>query len=92
MNFPSKGKFSPLGDNFPLLIAVPFPPNGQFSHEMKGLRKGVFMAHEKIYYDFPPRGKIYLKPFFFASKDVMGRLYMYGQNGVDLSFSPCFAC
>ena len=39
-----RGKNFPLRDNFPLEIAFPFPPNGQFSHEMKGLRKGVFMA------------------------------------------------
>ena len=71
-HFPSKrklgelslrGKIFPLRDNFPLRIAFPFPQNGQFSHEMKGLRKGVFMAWG-IIYDFPPRGKIYPKPIF----------------------------
>ena len=35
-------KFFPLKDNFPLRIAFPFPQNGQFSHEMKGLRKRSF--------------------------------------------------
>ena len=80
-NFPSKGKLGeffligkifPLRDNFPLKIAFPFPRNGQFSHEMKGFRKRSFYGLKEIY-DFPPRGKIYLKPFF-ASKDVMGNL------------------
>ena len=32
------------------------------------------MASGKMY-DFPPRGRIYLKPFF-ASKDVMGRGFL----------------
>ena len=64
-NFPSKrklgefslrGKIFPLRDIFPLELVFSFPQNGQFSHEMKGLRKGVFMGWGKVY-DSPREGK-----------------------------------
>ena len=71
-NFPSKGKlgeFSLRGKIFPqrdpvcLKIAFPFPSNGLFSQEMKGLGRRDFYALREIF-DFPSRGEIYLKPFF----------------------------
>ena len=63
-NFPSKrklgefslkGKIFPLRDNFPLKIAFPFPPNGQFSHEMKGLRKRSFYGLRESLWLSPAR-------------------------------------
>ena len=76
-NFPSKGKLGecslrgkifPLRDHFPLRIAFPFPQNRQvFPSNQDFEKKGIFMASGKIY-DFPPRGKIYLKPFFFLKR------------------------
>ena len=34
-----RGQIFPLRENFPSKIAFPFPRNGLFPHEMKGLRK-----------------------------------------------------
>ena len=76
--FSLREKIFPLRDNFSLEISFPFPSNGQCSHEMKGLRNGVFMAWGKMY-DFPPRGEIYLKPFFCLKR-------CYGKTNSPTSF------
>ena len=68
-NFPSKGKFwVNLRDNFPLKIAFPFPPNGQFSHETKGLRKKEFLWLEGKFMTFPREGKFTSSHFFVPQK------------------------
>ena len=71
MKFPLEGKIFPLRDNFPLKIAFPFPQNGQFSHEMKVLRKRSFLWLEGKFMTFPREGK-FTSSLFVASKDVMG--------------------
>ena len=66
--FSLRGKIFPLRDNFPLKAAFSFPWNALFSQEMKGLGKRDFYGLRENF-DFPPRGKIYLKPFFCLKKN-----------------------
>ena len=57
-----RGKIVPLRDNFPFKTAFSFPWNAPFSKEMKVGKRDFYGLREK--FDFPPQGKIYLKPFF----------------------------
>ena len=60
-NFPCEGSFS-LENSFP------FPSEWTVFSGNEGFgKKGTFMPQGKIY-DFPPRGQIYLKPFFLSQK------------------------
>ena len=65
-----RGNIFPLRDNFPLKIALPFPRNGLFSQEMKGLRKRSFDALRDNSMTFPRKGK-YTSSHFLPQKNLM---------------------
>ena len=61
-NFPQRGRFS-LWGMISFEVAFAFPRNALVPTKWRAWEKGAFVARGKIH-DFPPRGKIYLKPFF----------------------------
>ena len=72
-NFASEGYF-------PLKIAFPFPQKGQFSDEMKGLRK-IWLS--------PARDNL-PQAMFFASKDVMGNTNTTTRNTRTTNTMPTY--
>ena len=90
-DFPSKrklgdfsliGKIFPLGENFCWKSLSLSLGMDCFPRKWRVWEKGAFTPWGKIY-DFPPRGKIYLKPFYL--KRCLGWLFIW--NCFDITFA-----
>ena len=85
--FPLRAKSFTLRDNFPLRIAFPFPQSGQFSHEMKGLRKRSFYIKAlREIYDFPREGKF--TSSHFLPQKMLWEVCHRTQFGISQEGSP----